>query len=262
MSGFKDSTKTVSGHHDWNGSSVGTPPQVYPPNGDRTHGNAATQRTNPPTQELEAHGGRSPLLPGFKHGGQARHFHVHKHFHAKGGSHTVSQSYKREEKTAERFAEGGHVHDGTSPPASGPDYAKGGMHINPKHRGKFTQKMTGSKTGKLTGKDVQRGLHAKSGETRKEANFARMARRHFEPLHKNAGGALYATGGTINKLALGGVPMQGTPATGALGRLAIRPQGLPTRAGPALRRPMPMPGPTPMARAGGGGIPSQGRKKP
>jgi hypothetical protein len=33
-------------------------------------------------------------------------------------------------------------------------------------------------------------LHADSGLERKEANFARMARRHFEPLHKAAGGSL------------------------------------------------------------------------
>jgi len=56
------------------------------------------------------------------------------------------------------------------------------IHINPAHKGKFTKKMTGSKTGNLTGSDVQRGLHSKSGETRKEANFARTARRHFKPL--------------------------------------------------------------------------------
>jgi|GEM_PF-6137221 len=62
-------------------------------------------------------------------------------------------------------------------------YAKGGMHINPEHRGKFTRRM-GEKPGHLTGKAVERGLHAKSGEVRKEANFARMARRGFKPLAK------------------------------------------------------------------------------
>jgi len=56
------------------------------------------------------------------------------------------------------------------------------MHINPAHKGKFTEKVTGSKTGKLTDAGVQKGLHAKSGLERKEANFARMARRHFKPL--------------------------------------------------------------------------------
>lgn len=56
------------------------------------------------------------------------------------------------------------------------------MHINPAHKGKFTEKMTGSKSGKLTGKDVEKGLHSGNATTRKEANFARMARRHFKPL--------------------------------------------------------------------------------
>jgi hypothetical protein len=166
-------------------------------------------RDNPPTRELQDSGGRSPLRAGFKKGGPAKHFHVHKHFHAKGGkTRTVSHSYAAAEKHAETFAEGGHVHDDTSPPAGGPDFKKG-------------------------------------GKTR--------------PVKKNAGGALYATGGTINKLALGGVPMSGTPAAGALGRLAMRPQGLPTRAGPALRRPMPMPGPSPLARAKGGTVPAMER---
>lgn len=56
------------------------------------------------------------------------------------------------------------------------------IHINPAHKGKFTKAMTGSKTGKLTSGDVSKGLHSKSGTVRKEANFARMARRHFKPL--------------------------------------------------------------------------------
>jgi hypothetical protein len=56
------------------------------------------------------------------------------------------------------------------------------IHINPANKGKFTKKMTGSKSGSLTNSDVNRGLKARSGETRKEANFARMARRHFKPL--------------------------------------------------------------------------------
>jgi hypothetical protein len=71
-----------------------------------------------------------------------------------------------------------------------PGYKKGGIHIKPSHKGLFTKKMTGSKTGHLTGKDVNKGLHASSGKTRKQANFARMARRHFEPLHKADGGQI------------------------------------------------------------------------
>jgi len=54
---------------------------------------------------------------------------------------------------------------------------KSGMHIKPSHRGKFTAR----------GISVSEGLHSKSGLVRKEANFARMAKRHFEPLGKSHG---------------------------------------------------------------------------
>lgn len=49
-----------------------------------------------------------------------------------------------------------------------------GIHIKPSHRGKFTAK----------GISVEEGLHSKDATTRKEANFARMAKRHFKPLKK------------------------------------------------------------------------------
>ncbi len=54
--------------------------------------------------------------------------------------------------------------------------------INPAHKGRFTKRVTGSKSGKLTGKDIQKGLHSSNAKEREEANFARMARRHFKPL--------------------------------------------------------------------------------
>lgn len=171
------------------------------------NGNALVQRDAPGvTEELDKGGGRTPLRSGYAKGGAKKHFHVHKHYHATGGKITTkSRSYSAAEKAAERQVEG-----------AGPMMKKGGMHINPKNKGKFTQKMTGSKKGHLTGKDVQRGLHSQSGETRKEANFARMARRHFEPLGHADGGHIhdethipsnypdYATGGTIDALATGG----------------------------------------------------------
>lgn len=79
--------------------------------------------------------------------------------------------------------------------AARPGFKKGGgMHIKPSHKGKFTRAM-GKKEGHLTDKDVSRGLHSKSGTIRKEANFARMARRHFKPLAK--GGRT----GTMRKIA-------------------------------------------------------------
>ena len=48
----------------------------------------------------------------------------------------------------------------------------GPIHINPAHKGKFTARHI----------SVGEGLKSKSGLVRKEANFARMAKRHFKPL--------------------------------------------------------------------------------
>lgn len=226
MSGFKNTTRTVSGHHHWGGGSVGgtggtinrlaqggpvdkvdaSPghAEVYPKEGDRMHGNALTLRRESPTQELEEHGGKSPLVSKFKKGGPAKHFHVHKHYHAKGGrTHTVSHSYSAAEKHAETYADGGHVHDSTRVPPGGPDYRRGGK---------------------------------------------------TKPVRKNAGGALYAGGGAASKPALGGVPLGGTPTMGALSKLAARPQGLPMRPALPLRRPMAMPGPALIGRARGGKV--------
>jgi hypothetical protein len=255
MSDFKNTTRLISGHHHWDGHSVwdgrptltppktpvatnragarGAPVQVpvpvsraaggpVPQAHDHVHGlhekggvkdfktygedHGLVQRSTPMTEELREAGGTTPLRSGFKKGGPAKHFHVHKHFHAKGGrTHSVSHSYSAAEKHAETYAEGGHVHDSTHIPAGGPDYKKGGR---------------------------------------------------TKPVRKNAGGAMYATGGTVNKLAMGGLPTMGAPpAQGALGRLATRPQGLPMRPQLPMRRPMAMPGLAPMGRAGGGTVP-------
>ena len=58
---------------------------------------------------------------------------------------------------------------------------KGGMHINPAHKGLFTRKA------KAAGEGVQEFAQEKAhagGKLGKEANFARMSKRHFEPLSK------------------------------------------------------------------------------
>lgn len=222
MSGFKNTTRTTQGHHHWSGGAVGggtggtinryaggglvdkidtNPghPEVYPAEGNRTEGNSATQRKEAPTTELAEHGGKTPLTAGFKKGGPAKHFHVHKHFHAKGGrTRSVSNSYAAAEKHAETFAGGGSVHDCTEVPAGGPDYKRGGR---------------------------------------------------AKPVRKNAGGAMYAPGGAV-------IPQMGGAAPqGALGRLAMRPQGLPQRPQLPMRKAMAMPGPSPLARARGGEVP-------
>lgn len=53
---------------------------------------------------------------------------------------------------------------------------KGGIHINPANRGKFTA------TQKATGKSTEELKHSSNPKTRQRANFAMMAKRHFKPL--------------------------------------------------------------------------------
>lgn len=66
----------------------------------------------------------------------------------------------------------------------------GGPHINPAHRGRFTAKA------KAAGEGVQEyaehEAHA-GGTLGKEANFARMAKRHWKPLpnHGKHGGKVF-----------------------------------------------------------------------
>ena len=285
MGDFKDTTKTVAGHHHVPASQFHTfgnqslpPARPVKPTAhkeyrdlterDPSHdfsGSAAVRRQVPTTELEGEHGGRSDLLPGYAKGG--RHFHVHKHYYSGGkvkhseskhyavGGATRKMNMQNESEfrgnpgrrggfatggTINKLAHGGECETG----GTRNKLRKGGMHINPAHKGKFTEEMTGSKKGHLTGKDVQRGLHSGSAATRKRANFARMARRGFKPLakggpttkhahhegkqagaghvHRNLakGGWLggsghihdhtepvapdYATGGTINKLGAGG----------------------------------------------------------
>jgi len=209
MKGFKDSTKTIHGHHNaphhtkWisTESSVAKlahggmvremPPQVDPNHSaDRDHGNSAVDRRIPSTEELADHGGKSPLTSGFAKGGKAeKHFHVHNHYH---GGKKIPKHH--EKKWAEKHAmkEGGHVHDETSIPKGSPDYKKGG-----------------------------------------------------KVKHHNAGGAVYGTGGTIDKLATGGT-VNKLATGGTQDRLAgggMPMMGAPNRLGapPTLgARPMPI----------------------
>jgi hypothetical protein len=60
----------------------------------------------------------------------------------------------------------------------------GGMRIKPENRGKFTARAGGKKNiGSQIKKDLSPGSKA-SGNAKQEANFARMARRHWKPLSK------------------------------------------------------------------------------
>jgi hypothetical protein len=49
-----------------------------------------------------------------------------------------------------------------------------GIHIKESHEGKFTARH----------ESPSQGLHSRSSTVRKEANFARMAKRHWKPLKK------------------------------------------------------------------------------
>lgn len=53
---------------------------------------------------------------------------------------------------------------------------KSGIHIDPKNKGKFTESQ------KETGKSTEELTHSKNPLTRKRANFAKMAKRHWKPL--------------------------------------------------------------------------------
>jgi hypothetical protein len=58
-----------------------------------------------------------------------------------------------------------------------------GIHIKPENRGKFTARAAGhgNSMGKQIGEDLKSGSKA-SPAAKKEANFARMAKRHWKPL--------------------------------------------------------------------------------
>jgi len=176
------------------------------PNDGKQAGHAAVHREVPSNETEAEHGGKGPLMPGYAKGG--KHFHVHKHYHTGGKVTTKSRTYSKAERAAEMQSEkrftahrsAGGFGKGTTG-GTRPKIAKGGgIHIKPSNRGKFTKKMTGSKSGKLTDSDVDRGLSSSSPATRKQANFARMARRGFKPLKKAEGGRCtrpkYAEGGS------------------------------------------------------------------
>ena len=57
--------------------------------------------------------------------------------------------------------------------------AEESIDIDPKNKGKFTA------TKKATGKSTEELTHSKNPLTRKRANFAKMAKRHWKPLKKS-----------------------------------------------------------------------------
>jgi len=67
-------------------------------------------------------------------------------------------------------------------------YKKGGIHINPKNKGKFNA------TKKKTGKTTEELTHSKNPLTRKRAIFAQNAKKWK---HKKWGGIMFNAGGIL-----------------------------------------------------------------
>jgi len=61
----------------------------------------------------------------------------------------------------------------TSTSGTATGYKKGGIHIKPENKGKFTAYCDG----KVTGECIEKGLNSPSATIRKRANFARNARK-------------------------------------------------------------------------------------
>lgn len=213
------------------------------------NGNALVQRTGTQsTQELEEGGGRSPLRSGYAKGGKTQHFHVHKHYHEGGKIRTVSKSYTKGAKGAERAAE-------KQVEGADPMMAKGGKPFGHIKKGALHKDMGVPQGKKIpTGKIKSKLAHDKaSGNTKgvKRDVFALNARK----FHHAEGGHIhdethipssypdYAMGGTINPMATGGTlnPMAtgGTLNPMNAGGAAYGGMAMGGMAGPPLARPMP-----------------------
>jgi len=213
MKGFKDTTKTESGHGFK--SAFGFTGSVAPqrtgvremgvkshqgrfveggrvqgmtdrdPRGNLT-GHGLQQRTIPSTQELKEAGGTSPLKSGFKRGGGShKHFHVHKHYYTGGKVRTESKSHERSaESEAEKQVEG-----------HGTMMAKGGKSMRPGGGGRFAALKS-----KLARKGIRNPGALAGSIGREKYGKAKMAEFSARGRHRAAAD----TGGTINRYAAGG----------------------------------------------------------
>lgn len=195
MKGFRDTTKTITGHNFAKGGHtlqphfgrMSRPPELT--NGDDKIGGLtahmhdvqkgqARNRALPATQQLKESGGRSDLMDSYAKGGKSgRHFHVHKHYYSGGKVKTVSKSYlKKMEMQAEKEHRGVH-NDGA---------ATGGT-INKVRKGGRMRKATGGTincraTGGTINKLAKGGKHIQKDTSVIAPDYS-------------AGGALYARGG-------------------------------------------------------------------
>lgn len=232
MKGFKDTTKMVRGHRDVPASQFSTfgrqrfahgGPVLHPDpvhglhekgnvedfHSDM-HGHSAVEREVPSTQELAEHGGKTPLTPGYKKGGET-HFHVHKHYHTGGKTKHSSKSYRKHEHEAEKHATGGTINK-MATGGTRDRLAKGGKspfgHIK---KGALHKDM-----GIPKGEKIPRGkIRSKLARDKAHHNVKGERRDLFAlNMGKAKGGHIidsthevspdYATGGTINRRATGG----------------------------------------------------------
>jgi len=196
MDGFKNSTKVIQGHHAWNGkdmpgyktggvvvpykapgrASTSAPRPIMP----RPHVMPNMPKVSMPRKM--ARGG--PVMQGDHDGG--------------GGPYNMPLEGNSLEKANRPYSQIEVEHPrNDARPGYSKGGKKGGIHIKASHKGRFTQKMTGSKSGKLTGAMVSKGLKSGSASTRKQANFARMAKRHFKPLCEGGRAVGFAEGGKV-----------------------------------------------------------------
>lgn len=178
MKGFKNSTKIAQGHHFAAGGHVGhfarqSTPALKPANGDTVTGLTArtpvkeastlVKRSVPSVDaDKSPTGGRSPLLPGYKQGGQTgkpmKAFHVHNHYH-----NGKKMPGKKALAKIQAKAEGGLI----GPKASPGTHKTSVQHETPEHSG-FKK---GGKVGKATGGTINcmnagGALYGKGGRTK------------------------------------------------------------------------------------------------
>lgn len=249
MSGFKDSTRTRSGHHHWDGGSIGG----------GTGGTINRRAQGGSAGSSSSVGRRDGMIPpkGLARGGAVDKVDAspgHAEVYPKEGDRMQGNAVTlRKEAPTQELAE----HGGRTPLTAG--FKKGGparhFHVHHHHHAKSGKITTNTKS--YRSHETKAEGFAEGGHVHDSTNvpaggpdYKRGGK--TRPVRKNAGGAMYAPGGAVAPPAMG----MSQPAMGsALGRLAMRPQGLPGREGPPMRRPIAIPRPGPLARAGGGKVP-------
>lgn len=229
MGGFRDTTKTMSGHsasplYKATGGTINRlaggghfrqmtrPPELGSQGEDKQNGllahgtnaptgNSAVQRSPvQSTQALQEHGGKSELMPGYAKGGKPKVFHAHNHYH-NGKKMPGKSKLRKMEMMAEKKATGGTIDK----------FATGGT-INRLAKG-GKARTTPPKAG---AGHIERDLNpnvkpnfakgGKAGTKPKQVGAGHVERdlTTIAPNFRKGGKMRKATGGTINKVATGG----------------------------------------------------------